>query len=193
MEEMKRDKRYTYADYETWDTDERYELIRGIPYLLYSPDPAMMAPAPTPEHQSISGELFRQLANFLHGKPCKVYSAPLDVRLSDGSHDDTVVQPDLIVVCDKSKLDGKHCDGAPDMIVEILSPSTAGRDHIVKYKLYLASGVREYWIIDPNTKTVMIHILEGGKYQTSTHEAADTVPVRVLDGCSINLADVFAE
>ena len=107
-----RDKRYTYADYESWDDENRYELIDGVVYMMS---------APSIEHQGILVELSRQLANFLVGKPCRVFVAPCDVCISGlGDEDDSVVQPDIFVVCDESKLDKKYCNGAPDMVIEIL-------------------------------------------------------------------------
>ena len=177
------DKRYTYADYESWDDDYRYELIDGIAYLMS---------APTYKHQGILGELYRQLANFLKGKSCKVYLSPCDVCLTGlGDEDDTVVQPDIIVVCDESKLDNRICNGAPDMTIEILSPSTAKRDLFLKLEKYLAAGVREYWIVDPDAETVNVHLLENGRYVISSFGRNDTIPVSVLVGCNIELSEVF--
>ena len=151
-----------------------------------------MMSAPTTEHQSILGELHRQFANFLKGKICKVFLAPCDVCLSGlGDEDDTVVQPDLLVVCDESKLDKKRCNGAPDMVIEILSPSTSKRDLFIKLKKYQNAGVREYWIADPDAKAVNVHILENGRYVINSHESDETVAVTVLDGCVITLSDVF--
>ena len=178
-------KRYTYTDYAGWDTDDRYELIDGVPYL--------MSPGPNRKHQEISGELYGQLRDFLKGKPCKVYHAPFDVRLDVAGLDNTVVQPDIMVICDHSKLGKASCDGAPDLVVEILSPSTSSRDKLLKFNKYLQSGVREYWIVDPDSKTLSAHVLENGKYITGAFGDEDTVPVKVLPGCRINLHDVFAE
>ena len=177
--------RYTYADYASWDDENRYELIDGLVYMMSAPSQA---------HQEISGEIFRQLANFLKGKPCKVYPAPFDVCLNAaGDKDDTVVQPDLIVVCDKSKLDGKRCNGAPDMAIEILSPSNRKHDAVRKFNKYLQAGIHEYWMFDPDAKTVQVCILNGGKYETKDYSDTDTIPVHVLDGCIINMQEVFAE
>ena len=107
--------------------------------------------------------------------------------------EDTVFAPDISIVCDKTKLaDGKACNGAPDMIVEILSPSTAGRDKLEKFNKYLQAGVREYWIVDPEHKMVNIHLLEDGKYVTTAFGETDNMPVSVLDGCVISLPAVFA-
>ena len=185
MEALKKEKYYTYSDYLTWDDDTRYELINGVPYA--------MSPAPLPGHQAVSGEIFRQLANFLQGKSCKVYAAPFDVRLNANGGDDTVVQPDILVVCDKSKLDGKSCNGAPDLAVEILSPSSVKMDRITKFNKYLQAGVREYWIVDPEAKVLSVYILKDGQYVAGAYEESDVVPVHVLEGCQIDLRDVFAD
>ena len=120
-------------------------------------------------------------------------TAPFDVRLNADSYDNTVVQPDLLVVCDRSKLDGKNCIGAPDMIIEVLSPSTERRDRITKLQLYRKSGVREYWIVCPEKKTVDTYILEDKKYYFDVYSENDIVPVHILEGCEIDLADVFFE
>jgi Uma2 family endonuclease len=180
------DQHYTYADMLEWDESLRAEIIDGEIY--------MMAP-PTREHQDISGELHGQLWTFLKGKPCKVYPAPFGVRLfpKDDLSDDTVVEPDIVVVCDHSKLDDRGCNGAPDLVIEILSPSNTQRDRIVKFRKYLAAGVREYWVVDPVQKTVEVHILNSGQYVTTVYDAADEAPVSVLPGCSIKLRDVFPE
>ena len=174
---------YTYSDYCTWDVDERYELIDGVPYL--------MAPGPSDKHQSISGELFGQLWSFLKGKTCQVRNAPYDVRLNPDDKDDNVVQPDIVVICDPSKIQHGGCVGAPDMVIEILSPSNRRHDHIVKLMKYEKFGVQEYWIADPEIKTVHVHILNDSKYDFSVYKDPDTVSVHVLEGCEINLSDVF--
>ena len=183
----KLDEYYTYEDYYKWDDDNRWELIDGVPYL--------MAPAPSYRHQSVSVELTRQLSNFLKENPCKVLAAPVDVRLNADDKDDTVVQPDIIVVCDEAKFEksGRSVVGAPDFVVEILSPSTAKRDWITKKKLYQKYGVKEYWIVDIGIKGVMTHVLVDnvGYISQSYGEHDDAVPVAVLEGCTINLTDVF--
>ena len=176
---------YTYADYLTWDDDKRWEIIDGSAYL--------MSPAPSWGHQSLSGNLHLQLANFLKGKQCKVFTAPFDVRLNADTKDDTVVQPDLAVICDKTRLIGTGYIGAPDMVIEILSPSTAQLDRFIKLMLYQRAGVREYWIVDPDIKAVNTHILENGKYYVAGYTGTDTVPVHVLEGCTIDLSDVFED
>ena len=185
MEALRKDGRYTYVDYANWDTKDRYELIDGVPYA--------MSPAPTWRHQDVSGNLYRQLSNFLHGKPCKVFAAPFDVRLNADSGDDTVIQPDIVIICDRSKLIGTGCVGTPDMAIEILSPSTASHDKLRKFNKYLQAGIREYWIVDPDSKTIQVFVLENKRYYGIAYGETDTVPVHVLEGCEVSLSDVFAE
>ena len=185
MEALLKDERYTYADYAEWKTENRYELMDGELY--------MMSPAPAWKHQEILFELSRQFANFLKGKPCKAFAAPFDVRLNADTYDDTVLQPDLVVICDQSKLMGTGCAGAPDMVIEIMSPSTVKRDRVLKFYAYQGAGVREYWIVDPETKIVSVHLLKDGEYITRAYAETGTVPVHVLEGCVIDLAEVFAE
>ena len=122
------DVRYTYSDYIKWDDDVRRELIDGIPYLMAGPNR---------KHQGILGELYLQIGNFLKDKPCKIYLAGLDVRLNADTLDDTVVQPDLVIVCDHSVLNDAGCKGVPDMVVEVLSPSNSRYDKITKWGTYL--------------------------------------------------------
>ena len=173
-----KNERYTYADYLTWDDDVRYELIDGVAYLLASP---------SRKHQDISRELLLSIGNHLKGKSCMVYHAPFDVRLDA----DTVLQPDLLVVCDKSKLDGKACLGAPDLVIEILSASTVQRDRVSKYHKYLQAGVREYWIVEPEGRVVDVFTLEDGKYIHYAYSDSDVISSHVLEGCDVNLAEVF--
>ena len=185
MEPLQKEKYYTYSDYVKWDDETRCELIGGEVY--------MMSPAPTRFHQKIIGKLFWQLENHLQGKPCEVYLSPFDVRLNAAEEDDTVVQPDLLIICDKSKLTDAGCDGAPDMVVEILSPSTAHKDRLLKFRSYQKYGVREYWIIDPVSTTLQACILTNGKYETNIYDANETAPVFILDGCGVDLKKVFDE
>ena len=159
-----------------------------------------MAPAPSRMHQEIGGEIFRQLANYLEGKRCKVYHAPFDVRLFEKDGDspedvDTVLEPDISVICDPSKLDDRGCKGAPDMVVEILSPSTQRHDRLVKLGLYQRAGVREYWIVNPEDQTAQVMLLDGSGV-LQLHEVYDrrgVAKVNVLDGCFIELGKVFSE
>ena len=181
---------YTLADALEWPEDERIELIEG--------NAVMMAP-PKRIHQEICFEIGRQLGNFLESKRCKVYPAPFAVRLfeQDGEEPedvDTMVEPDITVVCDPDKLDEIGCKGAPDMVIEILSPSTARHDRVTKYRLYERAGVREYWIVDPDTKTVNVHLLENGQYHSPiTYTGNATVPVSLWDGFIVDLSTVFTE
>ena len=143
-------------------------------------------------HQDISGALFTQLYIFLSEKPGKVYHAPFDVRLfGDGDEETTVVQPDIVVILNKEKIDEKGCNGAPDLLIEILSPSTARHDKVRKFNQYRLAGVREYWIVDPDKKSLSVHVLGNGAYVTMEYCERDTVPVHVLEGCVIRLPDVF--
>ncbi|MCL1820283.1 MAG: Uma2 family endonuclease [Oscillospiraceae bacterium] len=183
MEALRKDQRYTYMDYCSWDNDVRYELIDGKPYA--------MAP-PLRRHQSISMDLSRQIANFLHGKTCEVYSAPFAVRLNANEGDDTVVEPDITVICDHSKLDDRGCKGVPDLIIEILSPSSSRYDKIIKFNKYREAGVREYWIVDPDDKSVQVCVLKDNEYMIRGYIETDNVAIGVLDGCTINLSDVFS-
>ena len=181
--------RYTYADYLKWTDGERWELIDSIAY--------NMTPAPSRRHQEILGELYRQLSNYLVGKDCKVYPAPFDVRLPQEAENEegttTVVQPDIVVVCDPVKLDNRGCKGAPDLVVEILSPETAKKDLTTKLTLYERVGVKEYWIVHPTDKTVMIFELsQDGKYgRPQTYGEGDQIPVRTLIDLTIDLVSVF--
>jgi Uma2 family endonuclease len=176
---------YTYADVLEWSEDFRAEIIEGELF--------MMSP-PVRKHQGLVMEISRQISNFLKGKPCKVYPAPFGVRLHprEDHRDKTVLEPDLSVICDSSKLDDRGCNGAPDLIIEILSPSTSTKDKVRKYNLYLDAGVREYWIVDPDTESAQVYVLENGRY-AAAYVVPDTVPVTVLPGCIINLKEVFAE
>ena len=178
---------YTFADCLTWGESERIEIING--------EAVMMAP-PTRIHQEILMELSRQLANFLEGKKCKVYPAPFAVRLFEKDGDspenvDTMVEPDISVVCDHDKLDKYGCKGAPDLVVEVLSPSTERHDRLVKLDLYQRASVREYWIVSPDEKTVQVFLLDGGLMQPhEVYGKEDIAKVSVLGGCSIELSKV---
>jgi Uma2 family endonuclease len=145
--------------------------------------------APSVSHQRISRELIIQIGNFLRGKPCEVFAAPFDVRLfpQEDNRDDTVVQPDITVVCDSSKLaNGKACKGAPDMVIEIISDSSILVDRTVKLEKYRAAGVREYWIVDPETLDALVSILEKGTYVSRLYQGR--IPAAVLPGLTVDLA-----
>ncbi len=182
-------KTYTYADYLTWQFEERLELIKGRIFI--------MSPAPRRIHQKASAIIFYNLFDYLKGKPCDVYSAPFDVRLPRKSKDDkeifTVLQPDICVICDRSKLDDRGCIGAPDIVVEILSPGNNRKELQNKYEVYEESGVKEYWIIHPDEKTFMKYILDDdGHYKPSRLLTfGDIVTTPVLPGFSMALDDVF--
>jgi Uma2 family endonuclease len=153
---------YTYAEYLTWRFEERVELIKGWLY--------KMSPAPRRIHQRIEAKLFASLFNVIDDNECQVYNAPFDVRLVKNKGQDeeinTVVQPDICVVCDEAKLDEAGCLGAPDLIVEILSDSTAKKDYNEKFNLYEENKVKEYWIANPATKTIELFSLIKGKYES---------------------------
>ena len=183
MEALDTRRNYTYADYLTWDDDKRYEIINGEVYNMG---------APTRNHQRISALLHFRLMAYLEGKTCQAYAAPFDVRLAADKADDIVVQPDLLVICDMEKLaDGKSCIGAPDMVVEILSDSTKRKDRNIKHNVYRKAGVREFWVIEPEEKTVEVYLLLGDHYVSNSYIETDTIPVTVLDDCKINLQDIF--
>jgi Uma2 family endonuclease len=187
----KQDERFTYGDYLKWDDGERWELIDGVAY--------NMTPAPSRFHQQVSMQLCIQFGNFLLNSPCKIYAAPFDVRLPEGdeAQEDvrTVVQPDITVVCDQSKLDDKGCKDSPDLIIEILSPSTARKDMKEKFLRYERAGVREYWIVDPSGKMVTVFKLsESGMYgRPDVYSDEDRVKVGILEGLEIELESVFRE
>jgi len=185
VRKYKRDERYTYADYAQWDDDKRWELIDGVAYA--------MAPGPSEPHQGVSIGLAMQLGGFLRGKQCKLRCAPFDVRLNADGADDTVVQPDIVVICDHSIINNAGVAGVPDLVIEILSPSSVRHDMHTKFQLYKKAGVKEYWVVDPGTKMVQTHILSSGEYITRVYSDADDVPVAVLEGCIIKMQDVFAE
>jgi Uma2 family endonuclease len=178
----------TYADYKEWELaeGERYELIDGVAYAMS---------APGMYHQSILMELAAKFYNFLDGKPCKVYPAPLDVRLfyeADES-DDTVVQPDLTVICDEKKRGPEGCRGAPDLVVEILSPSNTAIEMARKFDLYRAAGVREYWVVSTEPKTLVTYCFREGEIITRAFGSADTAAAGIFPGLAIPLEPVFAE
>lgn len=185
---LPKEERYTLSDALKWDEQEHIELLEGTPI--------MMAP-PSRAHQEISGALFAQLHNYLDGKKCRVYAAPFAVRLFERPGDrpenvDTLVEPDLSVVCDPDKLDDIGCKGAPDLIIEVLSPSTQRHDRLTKYNLYERAGVKEYWIVSPDERTVQVSVLTDGRYRVlEVYTEQDIAKVHVLDGCFIELSRVF--
>ncbi len=186
---MSQDKLYTLADILEWDEGERAEVIDGSLYMMATPSRI---------HQKISGELFGQLREYLRGKQCEVYAAPFAVRLFEGAEDSpenvyTMVEPDISVLCSPEKLDDMGSKGAPDLIIEILSPSTRRHNRLTKFNLYQRAGVREYWIVDPSDRSVQSFLLENNAYIARDFAVNDDkITVNVLQDCVIDLAPVFA-
>jgi Uma2 family endonuclease len=185
---------YNYSDYVSWQWPEMVELIRGKIF--------KMSPAPTSTHQKVSGRLFLTIGNFLKGKKCQLFSAPFDVRLPLSSKQKsdkeiiTVVQPDLCVICDPNKIDERGCLGAPDWIIEILSPHTSGKDLRDKFDVYEEAGVKEYWVVHPQEQTVLVYLLNAsGKYEgvLTPYVRTDHLSPVSLPGLTIDLAEVFPE
>ena len=186
--------RYSYADYLSWTDDKMRELINGVVYAFA---------APFRNHAQFISEFFIETGSFIKRRKgkCKIYTAPFDVRLPlNGSTEDdkiyNVVQPDICVVCDPSKLDERGCIGAPDLIVEVISPSTAKRDLNEKHNLYEDAGVREYWVVYPKDKAVTVFLLQENKRFDSgtTYQIIDEktrIPVYTLKGLIIDLNELF--
>ncbi|MFI5162409.1 MAG: Uma2 family endonuclease [Sphingobacteriales bacterium] len=190
LSELDFSKTYSYADYLQWTFEERLELIKGRIF--------KMTPAPASDHQRISWIISGELYNYLKDKSCQAYTAPFDVRLPrKGEHEDkkifTVVQPDVCVICDHAKVDVRGCTGAPDIIIEILSPGNNQKELRNKYEVYEESGVIEYWIMSPQDKTFLKYTLTEGHYQPSRlMTIGDTVTTAILPGFSLDLEIVFA-
>jgi len=191
--ELDLNKKYSFADYLTWIDDKRRELWNGFIQL--------MTPAPNLEHQIISINLLTCFVKKYHNSlKCKLFHAPFDVRFpQNGEKNDkeifTVVQPDIVIICDKNKLDKKGCIGAPDFIAEIISPSTAKRDMIDKFQFYEKHSVREYWIVFPNEQFINAYFLVNGKYELSgVYTREHKISVKIFEGdLEIDLKDVFEE
>lgn len=183
-------KRYSYAEYFHWKFEERVELIKGFIH--------KMSPAPAPTHQMVLGKLFLRLGNFLEKQACRIYPAPFDVRLpaSRKQIQDkqvyTVVQPDLCVICDPDKIDGRGCIGAPDLVIEILSRRTARKDTTLKFTLYEENGVKEYWVVDPFRKTIRQYVLENGRYrELGTFTGDDEVSTTLFPKLKFEVNGIF--
>ena len=178
---------YSYADYLLWKFKERVELFKGKLFKMS---------APSALHQEISMRLAGELYQFFKGKDCKVFHAPFDVRLLKESQDDkniyTVVQPDICVVCDPKKIDKRGCDGAPDLVVEILSPGNSKKEMKYKYALYEEAQVPEYWIIDPDHQNVLVYILKDGKYLNPINIVEGNIPSQKFPSLSIHTDDIFS-
>ncbi|TDT58390.1 Uma2 family endonuclease [Fonticella tunisiensis] len=181
---------YTYADYLMWPEGERWELLDGVAY---------MSAAPSRRHQEIQVELLRQISNYLIDKTCKVYGSPFDVRLAKIEDEDNdirnVVQPDISIICDKSKLDDRGCKGSPDLVMEIVSPSTASIDYIKKLALYEKNEIKEYWIVHPTDEIVMVYKLnENKRYgRPEIYSKEDKVKIGIFEDLLLDLNKVFEQ
>ena len=183
---------YSYANYLTWRFEEKLELIKGRLF--------KMSPAPSMQHQRVVSKLLVEIGSYLKHKKCQIFTAPFDVRLPlNGERKDedvyTVVQPDICIICDLSKLENRGCLGAPDMIIEILSPSNANTDVKDKFEVYRQTGVREYWIAHPLEGLINVFILdENGKYQLDKiYTKEDKLSLHILPDCEIDLTEVFED
>lgn len=180
---------YTYADYYKWKFEERVELLKGKIFKMG---------APTASHQRISMRMGSAINFYLEGKACEVFSAPFDVLIPRKSKDDkdiiTVLQPDLCVVCDASKVEERGCIGAPDIVIEILSPANNKKELKYKHEIYEEAGVKEYWVVDPREKGVQIYLNNNGKLLASGYlYEEDSIESELLPGFSLNLAHIFTK
>ena len=175
---------YSYADYLVWKIKERVELLKGK---------ILEMSASSPIHQEISGNLQGALFVFLKNSKCKLYTAPFDVRFPQKGESQvyTVVQPDLCVVCDFEKIDSKGCVGAPDLVVEILSPENSKKEMKSKFALYQEEGVREYWIVDPERELVFVYVADNKKFKPTIPIADDYVCSTIFPDFKIHTADIF--
>lgn len=175
---------YSYADYLVWKIKERVELLKGK---------ILEMSAPSPIHQEISGNLQGALFVFLKNSKCKLYTAPFDVRFSQKGESQvyTVVQPDLCVVCDFEKIDSKGCVGAPDLVVEILSPGNSKKEMKSKFALYQEEGVREYWVVDPERELVFVYVADNKKFKPTIPIADDYVYSTIFPDFKIHTSDLF--
>lgn len=191
LSQLNTEQHYTYADYLKWRLKERVELFKGRI--------SKMSPAPNVRHQRIVGKLFNQLFNYLEQQSCEVFTAPFDLRLplppgkQQPEQIDTVVQPDLCVICDLSKLDEQGCIGPPDLVVEVLSPGNTNREMKDKFELYQSAAVPEYWIIDPEREHLLQYLLnEDGQYTTAAPlVSSDTLHSHSVKGFSLPLSSLF--
>jgi len=185
FEDLDLTKKYTFADYVTWRFSERVEIFRGWV--------ARMSPAPSAYHQRVSTELSFHLRKHLGRDGCMLFSAPFDVRLLNSKGGESVVQPDLCVICDPSIIDEQACVGAPDFIIEILSPSNTKRELRDKFELYEESGVLEYWIVDPHRRSIERFVLEKGRFIGLAPRTEDdnAIEARALEGFTIDGSDIF--
>lgn len=182
---------YTYADYLKWNFEERLELFRGKIFRLA---------APNTKHQTILGNIFISLGSFLKNQKCKAFIAPFDVRLpvknrKKDNEVTTVVQPDICVICDETKLDTRGCCGAPDLVVEVLSPGNTRKEIKLKYELYEEAGVSEYWVVYPEEESVIVFLLnDKHKYDGAiAYAGGDTIQSKAIPGFAINVNDIFTK
>lgn len=188
-------KGYTYADYLTWDDGRRWEIIDGVAYeKIEGPSVASdMTPAPGRFHQSIVTNLIREIGIYLKGKPGRVFSAPFDVRLSE-SGNMIVVQPDLSIFCSDKNLDEKGATGAPDWVIEILSPYTSVYDLTTKFRLYQRNFVKEYWVVEPAKKTITAFILEDNKFgEGNRFMEPQQIQSYIFPDLKIDLREIFTK
>lgn len=178
---LPQDRRYTWTEYQTWSDDERWELIDGVAY--------NMSPAPSIRHQRVASNFHGVLYRMLAGKSCRPFMAPTDVRLSESD----VVQPDILVICDPGKITPSHIEGAPELVVEILSPGTSAKDLREKKWLYQRAGVREYIVVDPLELYVQRFLLSGeGRYgEPEVFGPEDVITLAVLDGLTVDLREIL--
>jgi Uma2 family endonuclease len=180
-------KSYSYFDYLSWKFQERVELIRGKVF--------NMSPAPASRHQRLLGKIGNELYSYLKGNPCEVFYAPFDVRLMRSTDDKqvtTVVQPDICVICDQSKIDERGCNGAPELVIEILSPGNSNKEMKNKFELYEEAGVVEYWIVDPEKEIILLYFLENGVF--TNHRPLikeDILESKLITGFKLDLNTVF--
>ena len=177
---LRNDEHFTWADYRSWDDNERWELIGGEAF--------NMTPAPLTRHQRVSMELSALMERFFKGRKCMPFAAPTDVRLSDVD----VVQPDIFVVCNPAQVKPTHIEGPPTLVAEILSPSSVVHDHVRKFQLYARCGVQEYWIVTPYPALIEVYVLDGDHFRLAAgYEKDDTLRSPTFPELEMPLADVF--
>lgn len=181
---LPREKSYTEEDYYNLPKDVRAELIDGRFYNMASPSRV---------HQELLGEIYVTIANYIKAKsgPCRVYPAPFAVKLFNDRTN--IIEPDISVICDKNKLTDKGCSGAPDWIIEIVSPSNPSHDYITKLSMYHDAGVREYWIVDPQNKKIYVYNMEGETFMLNAHSFHDTVKTGIFEDLSIDFSSLDFE
>lgn len=180
----------TYSEYLELDGDVRFEVIDGHVF--------NMSPAPSTKHQAVQRELLTEFTIYLRGKKCNVFGSPIDVCFTEDDNDikkiKEWVEPDIVVVCDKKKIHEKRIVGVPDLVIEILSKSTAKKDKLIKFNRYQKAGVKEYWIVDPSNENIDVYLLESGSFNHSgIYFKDDHIPVNLFEGFSIDLMNIFRD